>query len=126
MIALPGLLADVKRRCHRLRGEHGGGLVAYDRAYHLRTVRYRLRLDIGKARQRLNDRIIDALLHIRAGLADAADRDIDQARMALAQLIDAKAEALHSTGPEILHQDVRLRDELGEDLSAGRALDVDR
>src|SRR5215212_11641940 len=118
MIALPSLLAGVERRCHRLCGEHGGGLVAYDRADHLRTVGYWLRLDIGKARQRLNDRIIDALLHIRAGLADAADRDIDQARMALAQLVDAETEALHGAGPEILHQHIRLRDQLGEDLSA--------
>src|SRR5438132_2261718 len=126
MIALPGLLAGVERRCHRLRGEHGGRLVAYDGADHLRTVGYRLRLDIGKARQRLNDRIIDALLHIRAGLADAADRDIDQARMTLAQLFYAETEALHGAGPKILHQDVRLRDQLGENLSAGCALDVDR
>src|SRR6266536_5449404 len=126
MIALPSLLAGVERRCHRLRGEHGGSLVTYDGSDHLRTVRYRLRLDIGKARQALNDRIIDALLHIRAGLADAADRDIDQARMALAQLIDAKAEALHGAGPEILHHDVRLRDQPGENLTAGRAFDVNR
>src|SRR5437773_5581258 len=126
MIALPGLLAGVERRRHRLCGEHGGGLVAYDRADHLRTVGYRLRVDIGKARQRLNDWIIDALLHIRAGLVDAADRDIDQARMALAELIDAKTEALHGAGPEILHQHVRLRDQLGQNLSASRALDVNR
>ena len=46
--------------------------------------------------------------------------------MALAQLIDAETEALHGAGPEILHQDVRLRDQLGENLTAGRALDVDR
>ena len=46
--------------------------------------------------------------------------------MALAQLVDAEAEALHGAGPEILHQDVRLRDQLGEHLAAGRALDVDR
>jgi hypothetical protein len=26
MIALPGFLAGVERRCHRLRGEHGGSL----------------------------------------------------------------------------------------------------
>ena len=46
--------------------------------------------------------------------------------MALAQLVDAETEALHGAGPEILHQHVRLRDQLGENLAAGRALDVDR
>ena len=46
--------------------------------------------------------------------------------MALAQLIDAETEALHGAGPEILHQDIRLRDQPGENLTAGRAFDVDR
>src|SRR6266404_8112616 len=101
MIALPALLAGVKRRCHCLCGEHGGSLVAYDGADHLRTVRHRLRLDIGKARQALNDRVVNTLLHIGTGVANAADRDIDQAWVALAQLIDAETEALHGAGPEI-------------------------
>src|SRR5437870_11210585 len=116
MIALPVLLSDGECCYHRLRGKYSDWLVAYDSSYHLRAVRYRLRLDVGKARQRLNDRIIDALLHIRASLAYAADRDIDQAWVALAQLIDAETKALHGTGPEILHQDIRLRDQLGENL----------
>src|SRR5881227_2795802 len=114
MIALPSLLAGVERRCHRLRGEHGGSLVAYDSSYHLRTVRYRLRLDIGKARQRLNDRIIDALLHVGSGVANAADRDIDQAWVTLAQFIDAETKALHGAGSKILHQHIGLRDQPGE------------
>ena len=46
--------------------------------------------------------------------------------MALAQLIDAETEALHGAGPEILHQHIRLRDQLGEHLAPGRAFDVDR
>ena len=46
--------------------------------------------------------------------------------MALAQLTDAESEAFHGAGPEILHQHIRLHDQLGENLPAGRALDVDR
>ena len=41
-------------------------------------------------------------------------------------LRDAETEALHGAGAEILHQDVCLRDQLGENLSAGCAFDVDR
>jgi hypothetical protein len=51
VIALPGLLAGVERRRHRLRGENRGGLVADDGADHLRTIGHRLRLDIGEAGQ---------------------------------------------------------------------------
>src|SRR2546423_828181 len=94
-IGAQGTSAASRRSSHRLRGEHGGGLVAYDRADHLRTVGDRLRLDIGEAGQALDDRIVDALLHVRAGIADAADRDVDQARMPLAQLFYAESEPLH-------------------------------
>ena len=46
--------------------------------------------------------------------------------MALAQLVNAETETLHGAGPKILHQDIRLRDQLGEHLAPGRAFDVDR
>ena len=126
VIALAGPLAGIQRRRHRLRGEDRGGLVADDRADHLWPVGHRMRLDVSKAGQSLDDRIIDPLLDVRSGVADAADRYIDQARMALAQLVSAEAEPLHGARPEILHQHVGLRDQPGQHLAAGVALDVDR
>ena len=93
VIALPGFFARIERRRHRLRGEHRGGLVADDGADHLRAVGHRLRLDIGKARQALNDRIVDPLLDVGPGVADAADRDIDQARMRAGAIRPARGRA---------------------------------
>jgi hypothetical protein len=44
----------------------------------------------------------------------------------LAQLVGTETKALHGAGPEILHQDVGLRDQFGEDLTTDRAFYVDR
>jgi hypothetical protein len=44
----------------------------------------------------------------------------------LAQFVGAEAEPFHGAGAEILHQHVGLRDQLGKNFAAGRALDVDR
>jgi hypothetical protein len=51
--------------------------------------------------------------------------------MFLAQFVRSKTEPLHragppSTRPEILHQHVGLRHQLGQNLAADFALDVDR
>src|SRR5258708_39015860 len=70
--------------------------------------------------------MVDALLDIGSGLADAADRYIDQARMAPAQFIGPEAEPLHGAGTKILHQYVGLGHELGQNFAANFALDVDR
>ena len=46
--------------------------------------------------------------------------------MELAQFVDTESQPLHGAGTEVLHQDIGLGDQLGENLAAGRALDVDR
>src|SRR5260221_7500886 len=51
---------------------------------------------------------------------------MEEARVELAQLVEAEAEPLHGAGAEILHQHVGLRDQLGKDYAADRALDVNR
>ncbi len=45
--------------------------------------------------------------------------------MALAQLREAQAKPLHGAGAEILHQHVRLPDQLGQHLAPDVGLDVD-
>jgi hypothetical protein len=64
MIALARFLAGIERRGHSLRGKHRRGLVANNGADHLRPVGHRLRLNIGEARQRLDNRVIDPLLDV--------------------------------------------------------------
>ncbi len=46
--------------------------------------------------------------------------------MAPAQFIGPEAEPLHGARPEVLHQHVGLRHQLGQNLAADVALDVDR
>ena len=126
VLALPGFLARIERGADGLGGEHRRGLVADDGPDHLRTLGDRLRLDIGKAGEALDDRVIDPLLDIGTAVADAADRDVDQPRKPLAQFLDAEAKPLHGAGAKILHQHVRLRDQFGKHLAAAVGLDIDR
>jgi hypothetical protein len=58
--------------------------------------------------------------------AHAADRHVNQPRMQLAQFIEAQAEPLHGARTEILHQNIRLPDQLRQHLSPDVGLDIDR
>jgi hypothetical protein len=79
-----------------------------------------------KARQSLHDRIVDALLRVGPGFADAADGSIDQSRVALAQIFHAKPKPFHRAGPEVLHQHVGAGDQPRQHLASGRRFHVDR
>jgi len=103
-----------------------GGLVAHDSAIICGRLVNWLRLDIGESRTSPEYRIVDALLDIGSGLADPADRYIDQARMAPTQFVGPEAEPLHGAGTKILYQHVGLGHEFGQNLAANFALDVDR
>ena len=121
-----GPLAGKECGGHRLSGKDRRGLVGDDRADHARSAGLGVRLDVGEARQALDDRVVDALARIRPAFADAADRDIDQARMEGAQCWLAEAEALHRAGPEVLYQHVGACDQLAHDLCSLRPLEVER
>ena len=61
---------------------------------------------------------------MRSVRAVARDRDIDQLRIDLAQFLPTEAVLLGRTGPEVLAEDVGLRDELAQDLAPLLALEV--
>src|SRR5882757_1030776 len=126
VVAPSGLLAGIEGGRYRLCGINRRGLVADDSADHLGPVGDRLRLDVGKSGQRLDDGIVDALLDVRSGVANAADRHIDQAGVTFSQFLGSETKPLHRARTKILHQHVGLCDESGHHLAAGLALDVDR
>ena len=126
VLADAGLFPRVQCRRHRLRREHRRGLVGHDGPDHLRASRLGLGLDVGEAREALDDRVVDALLGVGSAVAGAADRDVDQARIERAHGRLAEAQPVHHLRPEILHQHVGAGDQLAQDLDALGLLEVDR
>jgi hypothetical protein len=63
-------------------------------------------------------------MRIRALRSIAGDRNIDEARVDLAQFLIAKAVFLRRAGAKVLTEDVSFRDQLFEDIAAFRFLEV--
>src|SRR5690606_25567136 len=61
------------------------------------------------AAHRLHGDVERALLRIRAGLAVARYRTVDQTRVVLAQIVVAEAETLRHAGAIVLDEKIRLR-----------------
>jgi hypothetical protein len=81
--------------------------------------------NVAHAPHGLADRAVAGLLGIGPGLAVAGDADHDQPRVDGRERIEAEPPLLHRAGPEILDQDVGLRDELLDQVLAGRLAGVD-
>src|SRR5262249_37842618 len=58
-------------------------------------------------------------------LAEAGDRAIHEPRIERAKGIIAEPETLHRAGPEVLQHDVRLADQLSQDVLAFRSFHVE-
>ncbi len=67
-----------------------------------------------KSARGLRDRVEGGTIAIRPGRAEARDRTIDQARIDLAQTLDADVQTFADAGPEILDEDVGVGDEAVE------------
>ena len=63
---------------------------------------------------------------VRAALAEAFDRRIDDARVELGHLLVGKAQLLDHARSEILGEDVGLFDEVAQHLLAARVLEIER
>ena len=125
VLALARPFAREQRRGDRLRRGQAGHLVRDDRPHHLRLAGAPVGLDVGEARQRLDDRVVHALLGVRSFLPEAADRHVDQARVQLAQALGAQPQLVDDAGPEVLDEDVGRADQVVQDREAALLLQVE-
>src|SRR5215469_11904847 len=86
----------------------------------------RRRVCLGDAAERLRHRVGARQTGMRSLRAVTRDGDIDKPRIYLPQLFVAKAVLLRRAGPEVLPENVSLRDQLAEDFAALRGLQVER
>ena len=114
-----------QRGIDRHRGEEAGADVA-DR--HADPGR-RLALVAGDAHDAahaLHDHVVGGILGVRAAVAEARGRGVDQLGILLVQRFPAIAQLLHRAGPEVLDDDVGLFEQLLEDLALLVVLEVER
>ena len=78
------------------------------------------------AAHRLHDHVEGGPRRVGPGLAEARDRRDDQRRMPRVQDVPAEAELRQHAGPVVLDQNVRARDELGEDRAVAVGGEVER
>ena len=125
MLALARPFAGQQRRRDRLGRGQAGHLVRDDRPHHLRLARDPIGLDVRESRQGLDDRVVDALLGVRSFLSEAADRDVDETRVQLAQALGAQPQLVDHAGAEVLDEDVCGADEVEQDPDAAFLLQVE-
>ena len=92
---------------------------------HTRLAGVAVALDVGEAGDRLDDRVIDPLVGVGTGLAEAAHRDVDNVRPDLPDDVLAQAHPFDRARAVVLNQHIRRRHQLSDDLQPGRGLDVD-
>ena len=118
------LLADAGRarmgqgRQRAAKGEDRAGFVGDRDDAGLQRLARR-RIGLGDAAQRLRHRVGARQVRMRPLRPVARDRDIDEPRVDLAQFLVAEPVLLGGAGPEVLAEDVGLRDEL---LAGSRGL----
>ncbi len=124
-LAPAGLLAVMQRRQRAHAGERRGERVA-DADADARRRRRRIADDIAQAAHRLADRAEAGAVRVRAGLAVARDPDHDQARVDRRERRVIQAPFLHRAGPEVLEQEIGLRDQFLQHVLAGALAQVER
>ncbi len=82
--------------------------------------------DAHDAAHALHDHVIGRVLGVRAGMAEARSRRVDELRVLGVQRLPAVAQLFHRAGPEVLDHDVGLLEQLLEDLAVGIGLEVER
>src|SRR5439155_839768 len=73
----------------------------------------------------LDDVVVGGLVAVRAGLAEARDRGVDQSRVQRLRRLVGEAQARHRAGAEVLDQDVAAPDQPPQRLLAALALEVE-
>ncbi len=126
MLPFAGPLAREQRRRHRLRRGQRRHLVRDDEADHVRATGFDVGLDRGEPRDRLDHRIVNPLIGVRAAFAEAAYRNIDEVRLDRAQRRLADSHALGDAGAMVLHEQIGARDHPLEQFQAARIAQVER
>ena len=106
MLTLARSLSCQQRRRDRLRRRHAGQLVGNHGAHHPRPAGLAIALDRSQTGQRLDDRIVEALLAVRTRLSDAADRDVDQVRLDGSHDRLTDPQPIDGARAEVLYEDV--------------------
>ena len=107
----------VQRRQEAAECQDATGLVRH-RDHPRAHVFARSRIGLGDTAQGLAHRIRARQSPMRPRQAVAGDRDIDQGGIDLFQILIAKAVFLRRAGAEVLPEDIRLSDQIMEDLAA--------
>ncbi len=117
-------LALVERGDDADGGEEAGGDIADGRAdAGGRTAR--MAGDAHDAAHGLDDHVIGRAISVRAAMAEARGRGVDQARMAFMQHIPAIAQFFHGAGTVVLYQHIGLGQQPIEDGAVGILLQID-
>ncbi len=106
MLPFAGPGAVEQRGGDRLGGDDAGELVGEDCAHEPRARVVGAGLDRSEAGHGLHQGIVDGLVAVGASVAEARDRDVDDAGRDRADRLLAGADALGDAGPEVLHEDV--------------------
>ena len=124
VLAAAGHVAVVERR------HDGDRTVDAARVIEVRPAPARRRLagqpgEVRHARERLRARPVGAVGVIAAAVSEGGERDVDDVRLDLAQLLVAELPALHHPRGEVLDHDVRDGDQALQQLAAARIAEVE-
>ena len=122
-LAPAGELAGVQRHQDADGQVHAAQHVAHGAA-HTGGLAARVAGDAHQAAHRLGDDIVSGALGVGPVAAEAGHRRINDARVDLFQLVIAQAQLVHNAGAIVLHHNVRLFDQLLEQLLALRRLQI--
>ncbi len=120
----PGALALQEGGEHAVGAVHPGEEIADRHPHPLRVVRARSGQG-HEPRLALGDLVVAGAAALGSVVAEAGDRQHDQARVELGQVVGRETEPVQGAGTEVLHEDVGAADQLGEDGPAVVGLEVE-
>ena len=107
VLRLAGALAGEKGARHGLRGGDAGQLVRQDGANQARARFVGAPLHAGQAGKRLDQRVVNRLVGVRAGLPKAAHGNVDDVFLGGADVRFVQPQASHHAGAVVLHEHIR-------------------
>ena len=126
MLTLACAFAGKQGRRHGLRCSQSRHLVGNNDTEHLRAARCAVGLNICGTAQCLYDRVIDAALRVWPLFAKTTDRHINEAFIARAQDLLAKAHTVYCARSEILNEHIRLVRQFHQNFFAGVGFQIKR
>src|SRR5215510_5227524 len=84
------------------------------------------RIGLGNAAQRLRHRVRPGQMRVRSLRAVTGDRDVDELRVDLLQILVTKAVLLRRARSEVLAEDIRSCDELAQNVPTLGSLEIER